>query len=94
MKILVDTNVILDVILHRDPFYDDSRAVYNLFERRKCTGCVSYSTITDIFYLARKELTAILPPNDRYKVYNLLSYIELQAMIWLDISRIAVMKKM
>jgi predicted nucleic acid-binding protein len=26
MKVLFDTNVVLDVLLHRNPFYDDSRA--------------------------------------------------------------------
>ena len=54
MKALIDTNVILDVILRRVPFFADSWAVYNLIEQRKCTGCISSSAMTDIFYLARK----------------------------------------
>ena len=56
MKVLVDTNVILDALLHRDPFHKDSGAVYDLVEDRKITGCVSSSAMTDIFYLAHKEL--------------------------------------
>ena len=56
MKVLVDTNVILDVLLHRVPFYGDSRAVYDLVEERKISGCVSSSAVTDIFYLAHREL--------------------------------------
>ena len=56
MKVLFDTNVVLDVLLHRDPFYDESRAAYNLVEQRKCTGCVSSSAMTDIFYIAYREL--------------------------------------
>jgi predicted nucleic acid-binding protein len=54
MKVLVDTNVILDVLLHRVPFYEDSRAVYDLVERRQISGCVSSSAMTDIFYLLYK----------------------------------------
>lgn len=62
MKILVDTNVILDVLLHREPYFHDSRRVYELVEQRACIGCVSSSAMTDIFFIARKELkdTALL----------------------------------
>jgi predicted nucleic acid-binding protein len=56
MKVLLDTNVILDVLLHRVPFYEDSRAVYDLVELRKIDGCVSSTAITDIFYIAYREL--------------------------------------
>jgi predicted nucleic acid-binding protein len=66
MKALLDTNVILDVLLHRDPFYKDSSIVYNFVERRKFTGCVSSSAITDIFYIAHKEL------KDTGKVYAMI----------------------
>jgi hypothetical protein len=43
MKVLVDTNVILDTLLYRAPFYDDSRIVYTLVEQRTITEvpCVS-----------------------------------------------------
>jgi hypothetical protein len=56
MKILVDTNVILDTLLYRVPFYDDSRVVHSLVEQGNITGYISSSAMTDIFYLSRKEL--------------------------------------
>ncbi|MDR2589251.1 MAG: PIN domain-containing protein [Spirochaetales bacterium] len=56
MKVLVDTNIILDILFHRAPFYDDSRIVYTLVEQGRITGYISSSAMTDIFYLARKEL--------------------------------------
>jgi predicted nucleic acid-binding protein len=59
MKVLVDTNVILDVLLRRMPFYDNSRVVYDLVEQGRITGCISSSAITDIFYLTRRELKDI-----------------------------------
>ena len=55
MKVLVDTNVILDTLFHRAPFYDDSRALYTLVEQGRITGYVSSSAMTDIFYLANRE---------------------------------------
>ena len=67
MKILLDTNVILDVLLHREPFYEDSSAVYDLVERRRITGFVSSSAMTDIFYLLYKAY------KDTGKVYELIN---------------------
>ena len=56
MKLMIDTNVILDVLLERKEFYDASRAVIDLCEDRKISGYVSASSITDIFYLVRRAL--------------------------------------
>ncbi len=56
MKILFDTNVVLDALLDREPF---SRAALQLFtqvETGKLTGLLSATTITTIFYLATKVL--------------------------------------
>ena len=55
MKILIDTNVILDVLLNRAAFSANSKAVFDLAEQKRITGYVSASAITDIFYIARKE---------------------------------------
>jgi predicted nucleic acid-binding protein len=66
MKIFFDTNVILDVFLHREPFYADSRAVYDFVEQREMSGCVSSSAMTDIFYLLYKAI------KDTGKVYAMI----------------------
>lgn len=53
MRVLFDTNVILDVINRREPFIQDSykalRIAYDV-----CTPCVSTTTITDVVYITRK----------------------------------------
>ena len=56
MKLMIDTNIILDVLLQREPFYKDSKAVLKMCEQGKLHGFVSASTITDIFYITRKAL--------------------------------------
>jgi len=56
MKVLFDTNVILDVLLHRDPFFNHSRAAFELVEQKRITGCISSSAFTDIFYLVNREI--------------------------------------
>ena len=56
MKCMIDTNIILDVLTEREPFYADSKAVLSLCEEKKLQGFISASTATDIFYLIRKAL--------------------------------------
>jgi predicted nucleic acid-binding protein len=54
MKVLIDTNVIIDVLMNREPFCDHSSAVL-----RRCgkglSGFITANQTTDIFYLLRKE---------------------------------------
>lgn len=54
--ILVDTNVILDIALKRQPYFDDALALLDLVDRGKITGHVSATTVTDIYYLAQRNL--------------------------------------
>ena len=54
MKIMCDTNVIIDVLLEREPFIEDSYKVLKLCEEHKIDGFVSVSLVTDIFCLVRK----------------------------------------
>lgn len=54
MKIMCDTNVIIDVLLEREPFIEDSYKVLKFCEEHKIDGFVSASSVTDIYYLVRK----------------------------------------
>lgn len=54
MKIMCDTNIIIDVLLEREPFVEDSYRVLSLCEEHKIDGFVSASSVTDIYYLVRK----------------------------------------
>lgn len=56
MKILIDTNIVLDVMLKRDPFYRASAEVLGLSKRNDIEEYVSASAITDIHYLAYRQL--------------------------------------
>ena len=66
---MIDTNVILDVLLKREEFFESSKAVLTLCEDRKIQGFVSASTITDIFYLTRKALHS---PDKTYQLIDAL----------------------
>jgi len=54
MKVLIDTNVILDVLTKRAPHLEHSAAFLRLCGTR-LTGCLAASQATDIFYLLRRE---------------------------------------
>lgn len=55
MKVLVDTNVILDVLLARRPHAEASAAVWSLIEAGEAAGYLSAHSITTIAYLIQKE---------------------------------------
>ena len=57
MKILLDTNVLLDVFLERKPFCDSSIRVMALVERSKIEGWICSTTVTTIYYLIEKALS-------------------------------------
>ena len=59
MNWMIDTNVILDVLLKREPFFEASSAVLRQCENREVQGYVSASAVTDIFYLTHKALGSI-----------------------------------
>ena len=56
MKVLIDTNVALDAIANRDPFYVNAQKIINLIIDNQLEGFVTANSITDIFYIARKYL--------------------------------------
>lgn len=66
MDILIDTNVILDVLLKREPFYHVAAEVLTLSKKDTIQLFVSASAITDIYYIAnqtlrnREEIKALL----------------------------------
>jgi len=56
MKVLIDTNIILDVLLKREPYSKHSQLVLLAAEEQYIYGYISASAITDIFYVTHKAL--------------------------------------
>lgn len=69
MRLMIDTNIILDVIIKRQPFYTCSRQVLKLCENKEISGFVSASSITDLYYIIHKYI------HDNEKTYGYLGYI-------------------
>ena len=56
MKIMIDTNVLLDVLFARKPFLADSIGVLHMCEDGFAEGAVTVRSLTEIYYFLRKQL--------------------------------------
>lgn len=56
MTALIDTNVVLDILLHRQPWYTNAALIFGLSQQKLIKSYISASTVTDIFYITNNEL--------------------------------------
>ncbi len=54
--VLLDTNIILDFLLERKPFIEQSEKILQLSFDNKIKAYISATTITDIYYIIQKEI--------------------------------------
>ena len=57
-KILVDTNVLLDYLLTREPFYEDAKNIVLACVDGKVKGCIAAHSISNMFFILRKDYDA------------------------------------
>ena len=53
-KILLDTNILLDIALKREPHFADSAALFKKLDEKKILAYITATTITDIYYISKK----------------------------------------
>ena len=51
MKILLDTNVIVDFLARRPTFFDDAQIIIEKCKNEKISGTVAVHTVSTLFYL-------------------------------------------
>ena len=84
MKVILDTNIVLDVLLERRPFAAPAAKIFSLAERSEVSGMLCATTITTIDTL----LSQALPKEDaRQTLWKLLSLFEVAAVNRLVIER-------
>lgn len=54
MRMLIDTNVVMDVLVGREPFLQHSQQVVKLCTDKVIHGYLAGHTITNLFYILRK----------------------------------------
>jgi predicted nucleic acid-binding protein len=55
VRVLVDTNVVLDVLLAREPWASEAQPVYAARDEGRVELCLLASTVTDVYYIVRKQ---------------------------------------
>lgn len=51
MKVLVDTNIVIDALARREPFYEKARLLFILGKAGELELWISGTQLTDVFYL-------------------------------------------
>lgn len=54
-RLLLDTNIILDIALKREPHFELSSKIFELIDKKRIIGYITASTVTDIYYISKKE---------------------------------------
>lgn len=56
MRVLLDTNIVLDFVLKRSPFDIEAKEIFTRLAKKEFQGFVSSITPTNTFYTTRKEI--------------------------------------
>lgn len=56
-KLFIDTDIILDLLTRREPFYPHSAALFSLIDSGKLHGFVSSLAFSNLFYILKKYNT-------------------------------------
>ena len=56
LRVLVDTNVVLDQVLRREPWFTEVQPFWQARDAGLVTAYVPASVLTDIFYISRRQI--------------------------------------
>jgi predicted nucleic acid-binding protein len=59
VRVLIDTNIVLDFLLQREPFFPDAELLFQAIDAGQVVGYVTATTLTDIFYISRKHTRSV-----------------------------------
>ena len=72
MVVLIDTNVIIDYLITREPFYKAASAIIIKCAQKEITGYLAFHSIPNLWYILRK-----VPENKRRKwIIDICSFLQ------------------
>ena len=74
MVVLIDTNIILDILEKRTPFYEASSKILSYCATGKIKGYIALHSISNIFYILRKRLS---PDDRRTLLLGILNFLQI-----------------
>ena len=84
MKLLIDTNVIIDILEHREPFFTNSYKVIQLGLEGKLEAVMCAGAVTDVYYIISRSLRD--KAKAREKIIGLTTLIRICDTIAVDIT--------
>ena len=57
MRVLIDTNVLINYLGERQPFFDFAWRIISACDAGELDGCISAQSIADMFYILRKDMS-------------------------------------
>lgn len=80
MKILIDTNIIIDALTGREPFREAAEQIFLLAANQTEDMYITASSTTDIYYIIRKHLHSVEQANSvMSKLYELFDILDVTA---------------
>jgi len=76
MNVLLDTNIVLDYILKREPFFKSANTIFRWSYEQKITSYISASALTDIYYLVKQARDKVVAINF---ITDLVQFIQIAA---------------
>lgn len=58
MRILIDTNILIDFLAKREPYFQEAEKIMTLCSDEKLEGYVAAHSITDAFYILRRAYSS------------------------------------
>ena len=55
MRAILDTNVVVDVLQRREPWFQDGAVIFRAIANKRVTGCLTAKQIADLYFFSRKQ---------------------------------------
>ena len=82
MRVLLDTNVLLDYLVEREPYYESAKTIIFMCAKKEIDGYIAAHSVMNAFYILRKDFSI----NERRSI--LLKLCELVEIVGIDKSKI------
>lgn len=57
MRILIDTNILIDVVARREPFFADAVKIFEVCQQEIVEGTIAAHSVVNMAYILRKNFT-------------------------------------
>lgn len=57
MRVFIDTNILLDHLIGREPYFQSADKIIKLCAEKKIQGYIAAHSITNMFYILRKDMS-------------------------------------